>query len=94
MSQLEQLDYVEKYIEIWKKVKAISDKISLSDLYVLIFAPNYFGSGDDTTLYKEGSEYYKANESVDVDGRNGITKREIAARALLAKAEGLGNKET
>ncbi|MBB6369170.1 hypothetical protein [Chryseobacterium shigense] len=88
MPQLDQLDYVEKYIELWKKTKNITSKISLSDLYVLVFAPNYFGTPDNTTLYKEGSDYYNANASVDTDGKNGITKNEIAARAILAKSEG------
>lgn len=92
MSQLEQLDYVEKYIELWKKAKNITGKISLSDLYVLVFAPNYFGSSDDTTLYKEGSDYYNENASVDTDGKNGITKNEIAARAISAKSEGAAYK--
>ncbi|WP_144283905.1 hypothetical protein [Chryseobacterium echinoideorum] len=93
MSALDQLDYVEKYIELWKKTKNITSRISISDLYVLVFAPNYFGSSDDTTLYREGSDYYNANSSVDTDGKNGITKKEIAARAISAKTEGFVNNE-
>lgn len=93
MTQLEQLDYVEKYIELWRKIKSITNKISISDLYVLVFAPNYFGASDNTTLYTEDSDYYEANKSVDTDGKNGITKKEIAARAILARKEGLESKE-
>lgn len=46
------------------------------------------GSDDNTTLYKEGTFYYNANKSVDIDGINGITKKELAKRAYDLFDEG------
>jgi hypothetical protein len=82
MSEVEQLNYVEKYIEYWRKANKISGKLTLADLYLLIFSPSKMnGSDDNTTLYQEGTAYYNANKSVDTDGENGITKKELAKRA-------------
>ncbi len=82
MTQLMQLDYVEKYIEFWIKANKIKSKLTLADLYLLIFSPSKMnGSNDATTLYKEGTTYYNANQSIDTDKENGITKKELAHRA-------------
>lgn len=89
MSQLEQLDYVEKYIEYWIDANKIKTKLTLADLYLLVFSPSKMnGSNDSTTLYKEGTTYYKANESIDTDKENGITKKELAHRAYESLKEG------
>jgi hypothetical protein len=89
MSQLEQLDYVEKYIEYWIDANKIKSKLTLADLYLLVFSPSKMnGSNDSTTLYKEGTTYYKANESIDTDKENGITKKELAHRAYESLKEG------
>ena len=94
MTQLEQLDYVEKYIKYWKKANNITTKLTLADLYLVVFSPGKMnGSDDNTTLYAKDTDYYDANASVDTDGKNGITKKEIAARAYSSFAEGLTNKE-
>ena len=94
MTQLDQLDYVEKYIKYWKKANSINTKLTLADLYLVVFAPGKMnGSDDNTTLYAKDTDYYNANDSVDTDGKNGITKKEIAARAYSSFAEGLANKE-
>ena len=89
MSQIEQLDYVEKYIEYWRTANKIRVKLTLADLYLLIFAPSKMnGSVYTTTLYKEGTVYYKANASVDIDKKDGITKKELAHRAYESFQEG------
>ncbi|WP_411811289.1 M23 family metallopeptidase [Chryseobacterium scophthalmum] len=95
MSQLEQLSYVEKYIEFWKKENNIITKLTLADLYLVVFAPGKVnGSDDNTTLYAKDTKYYDANASVDTDGKNGITKKEIAARAYQSFTEGQLSKES
>lgn len=82
MTQIEQLDYVEKYIEYWKNANKIKGKLTLADLYLMIFSPSKMnGSNDNTTLYKEGTTYYNANKSIDTDKKDGITKKELAHRA-------------
>jgi hypothetical protein len=89
MTQLTQLDYVEKYIEFWVKSNKIKSKLTLADLYLLIFSPSKMnGSNDSTTLYKEGTTYYNANKSIDTDKKNGITKKELAHRAYESFEEG------
>jgi hypothetical protein len=89
MTQIEQLLYVEKYIEYWKKANKIQSKLTLADLYLLVFSPSKMnGSDDNTTLYKEGTTYYKANASIDIDKENGITKKELAKRAYDSFDEG------
>ncbi|MDI9309856.1 MAG: CHAP domain-containing protein [Limnohabitans sp.] len=89
MTQIEQLFYVEKYIEYWKKANKIQSKLTLADLYLLVFSPSKMnGSNDNTTLYKEGTTYYKANSSIDTDKENGITKKELAKRAYDSLDEG------
>ena len=48
----------------------------LCSLYLVVFAPSKMnGSDDNTTLYAKDSKYYKKNESIDTDGKNGITKK-------------------
>jgi len=89
MSQLDQLDYVEKYIEYWKNANKIKTKLTLADLYMVIFSPGKVnGSDDSTTLYKEGTKYYEANASLDTDKEDGITKKELAHRAYKSFTEG------
>lgn len=89
MTQLQQLDYVEKYIEFWIKANKIKTKLTLADLYLLVFSPSKMnGSNDSTTLYKEGTVYYNANKSIDTDKENGITKKELAHRAYESFKEG------
>lgn len=89
MNQLQQLDYVEKYIEFWVNANKIKSKLTLADLYLLIFSPSKMnGSNDSTTLYKEGTTYYNANKSIDTDKKNGITKKELAHRAYESFEEG------
>src|SRR5690606_29576868 len=89
MNQLEQLDYVEKYIEYWISANKINSKLTLADLYLLVFSPSKMnGSNDSTTLYKEGTKYYNANESIDTYKQNGITKKELAHRAYASLEEG------
>jgi molecular chaperone GrpE (heat shock protein) len=94
MTDIEQLDYVEKYIVMWKHSNKIKNKLTLADLYLLVFAPSKMnGSDDNTTLYKEGTNYYEANKSIDTDGKDGITKKELAKRAYDSHIEGKAYKE-
>jgi hypothetical protein len=92
MTQLDQLDYVEKYIGLWKKINKVSAKLTLGDLYVLVFSPSKMnGSDDSTVLYKESTEFYVKNASIDTvdgDGDGKITKKELAKRAYDSLATG------
>ena len=89
MSQLIQLDYVEKYIALWKKINKVITKLTLGDLYVLVFSPSKMnGSDDNTVLYQEGTEAYSKNVSVDGNADGKITKKELSKRAYDSFEEG------
>lgn len=68
MTQLDQLDYAEKYIAMWKENNKITTKLTLADLYLVVFSPSKMnGSDDNTILYSKKSKYYESNKSVDKD---------------------------
>lgn len=93
MTQLDQLDYAEKYIAMWKENNKITTKLTLADLYLVVFSPSKMnGSDDNTILYSKESKYYESNKSVDKDN-NGISKKELAIRAYDSFTLGLANKE-
>ncbi|WP_131368743.1 hypothetical protein [Chryseobacterium luteum] len=93
MTQLDQLDYAEKYIAMWKENNKITTKLTLADLYLVVFSPSKMnGSDDNTILYSKKSKYYESNKSVDKDN-NGISKKELAIRAYDSFTLGLVNKE-
>lgn len=80
MSAVEQLDLVEKYIQIAKKYGGFSDraKLSAGDLYAIIFAP---GKAGNEVLYKKGeSGYNSVNSKLDYNKDGRITKSEMAQR--------------
>lgn len=76
MSQLEQLDYAENILLCGKRSIRLPQSLLWRIciwLYLLLQKMN--GSDDNTTLYAKDSKYYKKNESIDTDGKNGITKK-------------------
>jgi len=75
----QQFEYVKKYLD----KQDLGTKYKNSDqytLYMLIFAPSKANVGKNDAVYAVGSTAYKKNKSLDTDGRNGITKKEIAHR--------------
>ena len=88
MKPIEQLDYVEKYIALWIKTNKIKNKLTLSDLYVLVFAPAKMGNVEDSTLYEKGTEAYEKNKSLDVNKNDKISKKELTARVQEIFEEG------
>lgn len=81
MSDVEQLDYVEKYFKLWQKRKG---KISnLEDVYMAILCPNAIGKPNDFNIYsKKDGKSYTQNSALDgsVDNRvdGAITKEEAS----------------
>jgi len=75
----QQFEFVKMYLD----KQGLGTKYKNSDqytLYMLIFAPSKANVGKNDTVYAVGSTAYKKNKSLDTDGRNGITKKEIAHR--------------
>ena len=72
MDQLEQLGYVEDYIKYWKKINKITSKLTLADLYLVVFAPSKInGSDDNTTLYEKNTKFHL--ELLTLLGHNSYT---------------------
>jgi peptidoglycan hydrolase-like protein with peptidoglycan-binding domain len=66
MSDVEQLDWVEKYLSTWK-----GRMHSLNDVYLAIFMPTQMGKSNDSVVASEGSKVYEQNIGFDpeVDGQ-------------------------
>jgi hypothetical protein len=86
MTELEQLDWVEKYLAMYRsKLK------SLGDLYSAVFNPSHIGKSDNLVLYKAPSTAYSSNRGFDskgnMDGR--ITLGEVRD-TIYAEARKVG----
>lgn len=75
MSRVEQMAYVEKYLEPYKgRMK------NLGDLYMAIHWPAGVGKDDSYVMYKEGSKEYAGNKNLDVNGDGTVTRAETLTR--------------
>lgn len=75
MTALEQLDYVEQYLQSVKKsIFKNDEQLSGGDLYALIFLPK--NAKKDELAYK-GHAYYDLNKVLDVDGDGIISKADL-----------------
>lgn len=75
MSTLEQLDYVEQYLQSVKKsVFKNNEQLSGADLYALIFLPK---NAKKEALAHKGHAYYDLNKVLDVDGDGIISKADL-----------------
>lgn len=75
MSNVAQLDYVEAHFKPYKgRMK------SIGDVYIVVFAPAYFGKPDTTKAYQSPSTAYKNNSSLDVAKKGYITIGDIKNR--------------
>jgi murein DD-endopeptidase MepM/ murein hydrolase activator NlpD len=84
MTQLEQLDKVEKYMTKVQMLPQIPE-----DIYVAVFAPAYVGKGLDKTMYELGTRNYNSNASLDVDKtKNGIQTKELITEFYTSLKDG------
>ncbi|MCD2175045.1 hypothetical protein [Rhizobium sp. C4] len=86
MTELRQLDFVEKYMTRWAKGRPFK---KLSDVYMAILAPAFFGNSDSTVIYENPSKNYKANAGLDANKDGRITVGESTAKVLVHLHEGL-----
>lgn len=68
MSNVQQLDYVEKYLLPYKGKMS-----SIYDVYFAVFSPAAIGKSNATVLYSSGSNGYEANKPLDTDKNGTIT---------------------
>ncbi|WP_444647593.1 hypothetical protein [Flavobacterium columnare] len=92
MSELVQLDYVKKYFELGDAHKKFK---SAEDIYLHVFAPKGVAKGDDFILYREGTDEYESNISIDTENNSDgkIQRKEILGRYKSSYSLGQSNKE-
>lgn len=76
MSQVEQLDYVEKYFAQYQG----RSQMSLEDLYMAVLWPAGVGQDNSYVLFSGGSIEYRQNSGLDVNGDGAVSKFEAAAK--------------
>lgn len=74
MNTLEQLHYVDRYLEINMKGKKIR---RFSDLYLLILSPSHANAPDSSVLGRYGEKVYNLNKTLDVDKDSVLTVGDI-----------------
>ncbi len=75
MSEVEQLEYVEKYFMPY------SGKIeTIEDIYMAIIYPKAIGKSNDYVLFSSSSSSYITNKGLDKNMDGSITKEEAAAK--------------
>lgn len=74
MSDVEQLDWVEKYLSSWK-----GRMRSLDDVYLAIFMPSQMGKSTDSVVASEGSKVYEQNIGFDGGGKGYFTVGDITS---------------
>lgn len=81
MSPIQQLDYVEKCIQMNKKAAGYPDNATLSagDLYALVFLP---ARAKQSVVASAGDSYYAANKGLDANKDGKITKDELGQRII------------
>jgi peptidoglycan hydrolase-like protein with peptidoglycan-binding domain len=79
MSNVEQLDWVEKYLSPYK-----GRMHNLNDVYLAIFMPSQMGKSADSIVASEGSKVYEQNAGFDGSGKGYFTVGDItgAVRGL------------
>ena len=78
MDEVEQMDYVEKYLKIAKSYKFTDDcPLTAGDLYAINYLP---GKASLYNLASRGDIYYEANKGLDADKDGVITKDDLAKR--------------
>ncbi|TLD98418.1 lytic transglycosylase [Helicobacter japonicus] len=84
MTQVEQLDYVEKYFQAYKgKIK------NIEDIYMVIFYPIAVGKPNDYIISTKGNVVYDKNKGLDINKDGILTKGEAGAVARQYLKEGL-----
>lgn len=92
LSQLDQLDWVFKYFDMWaKRGKKITQ---LEDMYLTIFYPAAVGKKADTVIFRKDVEAtgYRQNNGFDYNKDGAITVGEINSRLYDVYYQGMDTK--
>lgn len=75
MSAVEQLDYVQRYLQPYA-----GRLNTLSDVYMSILWPAAVGKGEDYAIFSKGTKAYAQNKGLDTNHDGKVTKGEAASR--------------
>ncbi|HHQ4526158.1 TPA: hypothetical protein ACSP1O_004114 [Aeromonas veronii] len=79
MNHVEQMDYVKMYFIRKAEMFGVpTNRWSLEDVYLSIFAPSAIAIDGNTPVYSSPSENYNRNKFHDLNGDGKIMKSEIA----------------
>jgi hypothetical protein len=84
MTDIEQLDYVEKYLSPYK-----GKMQTLSDVYMCILWPKAVGKPEAEVLFARGTRAYDVNDGLDVNHDGAITKGEASSVVQAKLNKGL-----
>ena len=85
MTDVEQLDFVEKYLSPFKSKMSM-----LSDVYMTILFPKAVGKAEAFVLFAEPSTAYAQNKGLDANKDGQVTKGEAAVKVQAKLVKGLG----
>ena len=87
MTAVDQMDYVEKYFNLYKNMLE-----TIEDVYMAILWPAAIGKANSWVLFSKPSAQYDRNSGLDTDKDGSVTKEEAAAmvKAKLLKGRGAG----
>jgi peptidoglycan hydrolase-like protein with peptidoglycan-binding domain len=74
MTDVQQLDYVYKYLSAWK-----GRMHNLDDVYLAIFMPTQMGKSSSSVVASEGSKVYEQNSGFDRDKKGYFTVGDITS---------------
>lgn len=77
MTELEQLDYVEKHFIDGKKYRNVTGRVDAATLYALVFWPAAASKGNSYVIASRGQSVYSSNPLLDFDKDNKITKADL-----------------
>lgn len=63
MTRVEQLTWVERYFDMWKKILRMPNPIDGGKMYMIVALPAHANKPDDTILYQPGSDVWRCNPS-------------------------------
>ena len=86
MTPIQQLDYVEKFLQRAKQSSGLGNKqhLTAGDLYAMVFLP---GRATREVLTTAGESYYEANKATDDNHDGRITKTELGNRLMRKRVD-------
>lgn len=86
MTELEQLDYVEKHFIDGKKYRNVTGRVDAATLYALVFWPASASKDNSYVIATKGQNVYSSNPLLDINKDNKITKADLGATVANFRA--------